>query len=115
MDNHDPLVLQDGLPIGDDWLIFSHPYVPRTTRESTIFVCDICGAEFRGRDYWLRHIKEHGKQVTFRLILSFFLSTTEFTILSRTIIFQGWVSDVCMLDVTRLFFVHDGIKFRRGL
>ena len=33
-----------------------------------------------------------------------FLSTTEFTILSRTLNLQGWVSDVPG------FFVHDGIK-----
>ena len=39
-----------------------------------------------------------------------FLSTTEFTILSRTIGLQGWVSDVvCPL----FFFVHDGITFER--
>ena len=30
-----------------------------------------------------------------------FLSTTEFTILSRTIILKGWVSDVCMSNVPR--------------
>ena len=47
-----------------------------------------------------------------------FLSTTEFTILSRTIGLQGWVSDVCrMSDVvcwmSPLFFFHDGITFER--
>ena len=43
-----------------------------------------------------------------------FLSTTEFTILSRTISLQGWVSDVVywMLDVPLSFF-HDGITFER--
>ena len=35
-------------------------------------------------------------------------STTEFTILSRTIILQGWVSDV-VFSMSPFFFVHDGI------
>ena len=39
-----------------------------------------------------------------------FLSTTEFTILSRTIGLQGWVSDVgCRMSDVPSFFVHDGI------
>ena len=40
----------------------------------------------------------------------FFLSTTEFTILSRTIGLQGWVSDVVC---TLFLFFHDGITFER--
>ena len=53
----------------------------------------------------------------FRRLTALFLSTTEFTNLSRTIILQGWVSDVCcMSDVPLLSFLSTTeFKFRRGL
>ena len=40
-----------------------------------------------------------------------FLSTTEFTIPSQTMILQRWVSDVCMSPIFVIF--HDVITFER--
>ena len=64
-------------------------------------------------DVKIKFLKKLENGILFEWLLAknYFLSTTEFTVLLRTIILQGWVLDVCMLNVCRLspFHFHDGI------